>query len=216
MAAGDCATRFWDIVDVPPLLARLALDGPKMGKRLTALLVNSFFPSGKSVDMLVRSPGPPAALPRISSSQLNQCATSMRGRGGQAKRATALWTMNPAAARPFFFYLPRYAPLEAGPFAPRPPAPESVCPTAHPQPCCPIPAVIHFWEHVYTTAHAALVAGTAPAVGAVSPATWLETAALLWESCHDALAKDKKLNKVRRPSNESPWVGCADPVDMRA
>ena len=67
MAAGDCATRFWDIVDVPPLLARLALDGPKMGKRLTALLVNSFFPSGKSVDMLVRSPFPQARLLRFAS-----------------------------------------------------------------------------------------------------------------------------------------------------
>ena len=118
------------------------------------------------------------------------------------------------------------APLFLLPAALRASRGRSVCsPPPTPSPCAQLltpnravlpPAVIHFWEHVYTTAHAALVAGTAPAVGAVSPATWLETAALLWESCHDALAKDKKLNKVRRPSNESPWVGCADPVDMRA
>ena len=45
--------RFWDIVDVPLLLARLATDSPKMGKRITALLVNSFFPPSKPVSVLV-------------------------------------------------------------------------------------------------------------------------------------------------------------------
>ena len=38
---------------MPLLLARLATDSPKMGKRITALLVNSFFPPSKPVNVLV-------------------------------------------------------------------------------------------------------------------------------------------------------------------
>jgi hypothetical protein len=74
--------------------------------------------------------------------------------------------------------------------------------------------VVHFWEHVYTLAHATLAGPdptAAPPAGAVSAATWLETAALLWDSCQGALTKDKKQFKVSRhvcpkPACLRPWL----------
>ena len=51
---------------MPLLLVRLATDGPKVGKRVAALLVNSFFPQGKSAEVLVRRFGARARAGRAA------------------------------------------------------------------------------------------------------------------------------------------------------
>lgn len=124
---------------------------------------------------------------------------------GQAKRAAALYKMNPAAVRPFYYYLPRFAPLEASTLpSVRSGAGErgdhSALTVQRSLPAlrsC-ANAVVHFWEHVYTTAHAGLTGAAAEsAENPLSPQLWLEIAALLWETCQAGLAKDKKLSKAR-------------------
>ena len=39
--------RFWDVVPIDHLLARLAIDSDNVAKRITALLVHSYFPLNK-------------------------------------------------------------------------------------------------------------------------------------------------------------------------